>query len=107
MPETNFTVEEANAIEQARRLARYRKMRDVFLATFGPPGKRTPHGALILEELEKFTNWKTTIREQDTTGQTDIYRTGIKEGRREVMQAIHNLIEWKESEHVNTGNGST
>jgi len=107
VPETNFTVEEANAIEQARRLARYRKMRDVFVETFGPPGKRTPHGALILEELEKFTNWKTTIREQDTTGQTDIYRTGIKEGRREVMQAIHNLIEWKESEHVNTGNGST
>ena len=98
MPETNFTVEEANAIEQARRLARYRKMRDVFVETFGPPGKRTPHGALILEELEKFTNWKTTIREQDTTGQTDIYRTGIKEGRREVMQAIHNLIQWRESD---------
>ena len=98
MPETNFTVEEANAIEQARRLARYRKMRDVFVETFGPPGKRTPHGALILEELEKFTNWKTPIREQDTTGQTDIYRTGIKEGRREVMQAIHNLIQWRESD---------
>jgi len=98
VPETNFTVEEANAIEQARRLARYRKMRDVFVETFGPPGKRTPHGALILEELEKFTNWKTTIREQDTTGQTDIYRTGIKEGRREVMQAIHNLIQWRESD---------
>ena len=47
------------------------------------------------------------IREQDTTGQTDIYRTGIKEGRREVMQAIHNLIEWKESDHVNTSSSGT
>lgn len=75
-------------------------MRDAFVAVFGPPGQRTPQGAIILDELEKFTNWTKLIREQDTTGQTDIYRTGIKEGRREVMQAIHNLIEWKESEHV-------
>ena len=97
----DLTVDEANEVEQARRVARYRKMRDVFVETFGPPGKRTPHGALILEELEKFTNWKTTIREQDSTGQTDIYRTGIKEGRREVMQAIHNLIEWRESNTKN------
>jgi hypothetical protein len=101
------TVQEHNALEQARQLARYRQVRDAFVAVFGPPGKRTPHGAIILEELERFTNWTKLIREQDTTGQTDIYRTGIKEGRREVMQAIHNLIEWKESDHVNTSSSGT
>lgn len=94
------SVDAENAQTQAERLNRYRKVRDAFVEMFGPPGQRTPQGAMILEELEKFTNWTRPIREQDTTGQTDIYRTGIKEGRREVMQAIHNLIEWKESKHV-------
>lgn len=104
---TDLTVDEQNQLEQARQIARYRNCRDAFLAVFGPPGARTPHGATIIEELEKFTNWKKLIREQDSTGQTDIYRTGIKEGRREVMQAIHNLIEWRESEHVNTSSSGS
>ena len=98
MAESNLTVDEENEITRARGLARQRKVRDVFLATFGPPGNRTPHGAILLEHLEVFTNWRRLIREQDTTGQTDIYRTGIKEGRREVMQAIHDAIEWRESQ---------
>lgn len=101
-----LSVDERNTLEQARQLQRYRAMRDSFVAVFGPPGKRTPHGAIILDELERFTNYNKLIREQDTLGQTDIYRTGIKEGRREVMQAIHNLIEWKESDHVNTSGTS-
>lgn len=99
-----MNVQEENEVERGKQLQRYRSMRDAFVAVFGPPGKRTPQGAIILDELEKFTNWTKLIREQDSTGQTDIYRTGIKEGRREVMQAIHNLIEWKESEHVNPSN---
>lgn len=102
MANPELSVEQQNQVEKARQLQRYRSARDAFLAVFGPPGKRTPHGAIILDELERFTNFSKLIREQDTLGQTDIYRTGIKEGRREVMQAIHNLIEWKESEHVNT-----
>lgn len=96
-----MSVEEENQAARAQQLQRYRTMRDAFVSVFGPPGQRTPHGTIILDELEKFTNWTKLIREQDSTGQTDIYRTGIKEGRREVMQAIHNLIEWKESDHVN------
>lgn len=96
------TVAQENEIEQARALARYRKVRDAFVAVFGPPGKRTPHGAVILEELERFTNWRKPIREEDTTGRTDTFRTARKQGRYEVMQAIHNAIEWRESDHVDT-----
>jgi hypothetical protein len=103
----DLSVEQANAVEQARQLARYRKMRDVFLETFGPPGQRTPHGALILEELEKFVRWRKPIREKDSAGRTDIYATAVREGRREVVQAIHDLIEWRESEHVNPSERST
>lgn len=96
MPEAPLTTDEHNAIALAKTLADKRRLRDAFLQTFGPPGKRTPLGAIMLEHLEGVTNWNKVIREQDSTGQTDIYRTGIKEGRREVMQEIHNRIEWKE-----------
>lgn len=96
-PKLPPTIDEHNVSERERVLAKARKLRDAFVAVFGAPGARTPHGALILDELERFTNYTKLIREQDTTGQTDIYRTGIKEGRREVMQAIHNLIEWRET----------
>lgn len=101
MPSAGLSVDEENRLEQERRLARYRKVRDAFLETFGSPAARTPLGVVMLQELESFTNYRKPIREMDSTGQTDIYRTGIKEGRREVMQAIHDLIEWRESDHVN------
>jgi hypothetical protein len=97
-----MTQEERNKVERERQLQRYRTMRDAFLQTFGPPGQRTPLGGPIIAELERFTQWGKPVCVMDSTGQTDIYRTGINEGRREVMQAIHNLIEWKESDHVNT-----
>jgi hypothetical protein len=97
-----LTVEQENEIAQGEALAYKRRVRDAFVGTFGPPGQRTPLGVVMLEALEKFTNYTRLIREQDTLGQTDIYRTGIKEGRREVMQAIHNMIEWKESPSGNT-----
>lgn len=101
MPELGLSTEEENRLNEERQKARYRKVRDAFLKTFGPPGARTPLGTVMLEELERFCNYRKLIRELDTTGQTDIYRTGIKEGRREAMQAIHDLIEWRETPHVN------
>jgi hypothetical protein len=97
-----MTTEEENALGRERQLQRYRAMRDAFLQVFGSPGARTPLGGVIIAELERFTLWGKPVCVMDSTGQTDIYRTGINEGRREVMQAIHNLIEWKESDHVNT-----
>jgi hypothetical protein len=101
------TVEQENEIERARQLSEYRRVRDAFLSVFGPPGKRTPHGEVILAKLERFTNWGKPIREEDTTGQTDIYRTGRKAGRVEVMAAIHQMIEWRESDHEHTSSPST
>lgn len=101
------TVEESNAIVCEQRLSVQRRLRDAFLAVFGPPAARTPHGLLILEHLEGVTNWNKVIREMDSTGQTDIYRTGIKEGRREVMQEIHLRIEWKEHSNVDPSSSRT
>jgi hypothetical protein len=99
---TERTVEEHNEIERRRRVSDMRRIRDAMLAVFGPPGKRTPMGAIILEELERFTNYRRPCPQQDTVGQTDVYRTGVQEGRRQVIETLHNAIDWKEPEHVDT-----
>ncbi|HUP06803.1 MAG TPA: hypothetical protein VMU47_06620 [Caldimonas sp.] len=96
-----LTDEELNAVDDAARLNQRRTLRDYFLATFGPPDKRTPMGSVMLEHLEKFAHWGKPVLALDSNGHTDIYRTGIAEGRREMMQAIHDAIEWRESD-VNT-----
>ena len=91
---------EENELERARQLGRFRTVRDAFLAVFGPPGKRTPQGGVVLEELEKYCGNRKLINEVDSTGATDIYRTARKHGRCDVIQVIHDAIEWKEPTHV-------
>ena len=88
--------EDLNELERARWVNRQRTVQSAFLQTFGPASSRTPLGKVILDELERFTTWRKTIRVTDANGQTDIYATARAEGRREVMQAIHDIIEWKE-----------
>lgn len=100
------TVAEDNAIALAKEISRQRALRDAFLAVFGPPGKRTPHGATIIEHLELFTNYRRPITTLDSTGQTDVHRYFTAIGRQQVMQAIHNAIEWRESD-VNTSGSSS
>lgn len=106
MATPELTVDEQNQVEHARQLQRYRTARNAFVEMFGPPGKRTPQGAIILEELERFCGTRRLINELDNTGATDIYRTARKHGRCDVMQSIHDMIEWKESSHANSS-GST
>ena len=104
---TEFTVEEQNAIGRAQQLSHYRKLRNTFAEVFGLPGKRTPHGAIILAELERFCGTRKLINETDLSGSTDVPRTFRKHVRCDVMQAIHDLIEWKETEDVNPSGTGT
>jgi hypothetical protein len=90
--------EEQNQVDQVARLNEARRIRDAFLSTFGAPGKRTPLGDVMLTHLERFTHWGKPVLAMDSNGRSDIYRTGIAEGRREVMQAIHDAITWRESD---------
>ena len=107
MADPDVTISEENALERHRQLTRYRTVRDAFLAIFGPPGKRTIHGAVVLEELERYCGTRKTINETDSSNQTDIYRTARKHGRCDVMQAIHDAIEWREADHVSNSSGGS
>jgi hypothetical protein len=105
-----LTAEEEDALQQAQRIGEMRRVRDAFLATFGVPGKRTPFGEIMLKHLEARSAWrrKEGICCMDANGQTDVFRTGVAEGRRWMMQAIHDAIEWRESDqHGNTSRPST
>jgi hypothetical protein len=100
------TVDEQNLAERERLLQKSRKLRDAAVAVFGPPSKRTPHGQLLLEELERFSNYRKPIETLDTTGRLDTHRYMIAVGRREVLQTLHNLIEWKEHPDVDPSSSS-
>lgn len=104
-----LTDEELTEVEREQQLAEMRRVRDAFLALFGPPGKRTPMGDTVLRHLEGKSRWrdKDGICVMDAQGQTDIFRTGVAEGRRWMMQAIHDAIEWREGDHGNTRSAST
>jgi hypothetical protein len=103
----NRTVQEDNLIAHAEALSKQRALRDAFLALFGAPGKRTPMGATVIDHLERFTSYRRPIETLDSTGQTDVHRYFTAIGRQQVMQAIHNAIEWRESDHVNPSSPST
>lgn len=100
------TVDEENQLQREQLLTRSRQARDAFLATFGPPGKRTPLGDIMLRYLDRFCKHGGLLVEQDAHGATDVPRTFRNMGRWEVMQAIHDIINWKESDHAH-GSGST
>lgn len=96
MAEVERTVEEDNAVAKERRLAEQRQLRDACLAVFGPRGKRTPHGAVILRHLAERSQFHNPKVLKDLHEQTDIYRTAMMEGRRDIVRAIHDAIEWRE-----------
>lgn len=100
MTERVLSVEEQNEIERARGLQHMRNVTQAFVDLFGLPTTRTPQGTIVLAELERFCGTRRLINELDNTGATDIYRTARKHGRCDVMQVIHDAIEWKESDHA-------
>lgn len=101
------TVDQENEIAYAQQLSRARQLAAAFRDVFGLPGHRTPLGEIILSELERFCSWNSLISERDQNGRIDDLAHHQKYGRYQVIKAIHNLIEWKESEHVHPRPGST
>lgn len=71
-------------------------MRDAFVAVFGAPGSPSVHGAYVLDYIDKFCHRDKLNVVSDERGSTDIPKTFLRIGRREVADAIHNAISWKE-----------
>lgn len=100
MSSRDADVEAHNRREREAALARYRKLRDAFVAVFGPPGQPNPQAAIVLEEIDRYCNRRAFSVALDTNGQTDVPRTFARMGLRDAADRIHRMIEWKESEHV-------
>ncbi len=90
--------EEQAALEHAQAIARVRAVRDAFLALFGEPGRPSPHGDVVLKYIDKFCGRGALNIASDENGATDIPKTFRNIGRREVADAIHDMISWRESD---------
>jgi hypothetical protein len=102
---TDLTVEQQNAIARERELSRIREARNIFLEVFGPPEKRTPHGKFILDTLTaKFG--RGLPKNVTDNGTTDIPLTFRKFGHYDVLEAINDIIEWRETDHVHPSSTS-
>jgi hypothetical protein len=78
-----------------------RHKHEAYLALFGPPGKPTPYGAVVLDDLDRFC---TTFRESvhmDTTNRMDPFTTIYRDGKKAVALRIRQMIEWSEDGHRN------
>lgn len=94
------TVEEDNALAEAQQLAKYRELHQACLQLFGPRDARTPLGQLVLETLEARFMFRKLPEAYDQIGRTDELRTFRIIGRWDVIQALHDAIEWKEPTHA-------
>lgn len=99
MPEER-SVEDQNALAEAQLTARARELHAACLQLFGPRGDRTPLGGMVLDTLEKRFTFRKLPEAYDQLGRTDALRTLRIIGRWDVIQAIHDAIEWKEPTHA-------
>lgn len=92
------TVEEDNKVARAKELARIRNARNIFLEVFGPREKRTVHGKFILDTLTAKFGRGLPKNVTTEAGITDTPMTFRRFGHYDVLEAINDIIEWKESE---------
>ena len=85
--------------EQARSeaLARMRKKQEAYRAVFGPADNRTPLGAVILEDLERFARYHDRSIYRDLQGRFDGGSTAYNMGMHDLVKRIHLMI--TRSEH--------
>ena len=94
------TVEEDNELARAEQIAKARELHAACMQLFGPPADRTALGGLLLDTLEKRFVFRKLPEAYDNLGRTDELRTFRIIGRWDVIQAIHDAIEWKEPTHA-------
>jgi len=82
-------------------LALLRQKRDAYVKLFGLPGARTPLGAIVLDDLDRFCKRGQESLHMDSTGRMDPYTTIYRDGKKAVADRIHLMIEWSED-----GNGN-
>ena len=83
---------------------RRRKLQSAYISLFGEIGKPTPIGALVLDDLERFTGHRIESLAISPVSKTvDIHATIYRTGKQAVMKRIYERITWKE---ISDGNGN-
>jgi hypothetical protein len=95
-----LSVEQANALERSKALAKRRENAQIFREVFGVPGNLTPHGKVILEALHKTFGRGIPKNILDDHGRTDALQTWRALGHRDVLESIYETLAYKESDNV-------
>ena len=85
--------------ERQEAIDRLRQTSEAYVALFGPPGKPTPFGGVVLDDLDRFC---TTFRESvhyDATKRMDPFTTIYRDGKKAVALRIRAMLEWSADEH--------
>ena len=94
-----------NELAREESLKHLRDVRDAYLQVFGPPEHRTPLGAIILQDLERFCRYQDEILYvSKQSGVSDPHVTHYQLGKQTVINRIHTRINW--SEHGRRSNRS-
>ena len=99
-------VEVENELALARRTQGARDLAAAFRVVFGDPVKLTVHQKLVLDHLNIWCGREEFAIMVDDGNATDLPRTFRALGRRDVIDHIHHLVSWKESQHGAVSGGT-
>lgn len=102
---TDVSAENAASREQA--LERLRLKRAAYVALFGPPGEPTPHGAVVLEDLDRFCRSFDESVHFDSSGRLDPYTTIYRDGKKAVALRIRQMLEWSDINGDSSGSSES
>ena len=97
-----LTVDQENEVARQRKLTQTRERCRIFIEVFGPYGKPTPHGKVILDFLHTKFGAALPPNVLDKNDHTDEYQTWRRLGHFDVLETIRQATEWKEQSHVDT-----
>lgn len=83
--------------EREAGLAKLRQKHEAYIALFGPPGKPTPFGRVVLDDLDVFCTTYTESIHMDRMGRMDPYTTIYRDGKKAVALRIRQMINRSEA----------
>lgn len=87
-----------NEAERQVHLQQFRDKAQAYAKIFGEPGKPTPYGKIVLDDLDSFcTMWRESIH-MTSTGAMCPYTTVYRDGKKAVAQRIHQWLRWRETD---------
>lgn len=84
-----------------------RERHAAYVAVFGPPNQPTPHGAIVLADLERFARFAHSATYRPRVGKqpgpVDPYGTLYNLGLQDFVKRIHQWLTWSDNDDSNPG----